>query len=177
MLDDIVDITGTKKHAGRTKQATGRIAPAHTRAVAKTVLHLAFRLDHRRSKFKRAAQINRAIGHREDHRLFGRYRERIAGRVVRNIAVGRLGQAPFPNIAFVQAARALGQFSSACRSFGQSIEQPEPKSNARGRHAHCAAKIAEHFADEFVKFCFVEHLFHRHISHDWRPVTRTIAFP
>ena len=46
--------------------------------------------------------------------------------------VGRLGQAPFWNLAFVQAARTLGQFSSACRSLGQSAEQPGPKSNSRG---------------------------------------------
>ena len=38
----------------------------------------------------------------------------------------------------------------------QSVEQAESQSDADRRHAECATKVTQHFADEFVEFVFVK---------------------
>ena len=76
--------------------------------MAEAVLDLGLGFDHRRGQFECSAQVYRAVGYGENHRLLGAQAEAVAGRIVIDVSVGGLGQAPFADIAFVQAAGARG---------------------------------------------------------------------
>ena len=165
-LHDVVDIAGPEELAGRAEQAAGMIAPAHAGAVAEALLDLGLSLDHRRDQLKGAGEIDRAVGHVEHHRLLGREAEALGFRIEVDIAVGGLGQRPFAHIALVQPARARRQLRGGGGALAQRLEQAQAQADPNRRHAHRAAQVGQHLANEVVQFRFVDRG-----GHDGRPLS------
>ena len=174
-LNDIVHIARTEERAGRAEQTAGMIAPPYARAIAEALLDLVLGLDRRGGEFERPGEIDRAVAIDEHHPLFGVEAEAAARRVIIDIAVRGLGQRPFADIAFVQPARAARQLGGFGRPLAKRVEQAEAQADTHRRHAQRAAEIAEHLADERMKFFLVDRL-HVTVPWLWRSATLCVLF-
>ena len=128
-------------------------------------------LDHRRAQVEGAFQVNRAVLHREHHRLFRRQAEALVRRVEHDIAIGGLRQRPFPHVSRCQPGP-LREFGSRRRAvLVQGIEQTQPVADANGGHAERASEIAEHLSNQSVQFITVD------TTHDRSSCCRTRSGP
>ena len=150
-----VDIARSEEGADGAEQAAGTVAPGDPAAVAEGGLDLGLAFDHGSAKIKGAREIDRAVLDREDHRLLGREAVALRRAVVADVAVGGLGERPFPHIALCQPG-ACREFSGRRGSLSmERVEQAQPEADAHRRHAEGASEIAEHLADQSIEFVVV----------------------
>jgi hypothetical protein len=150
-----IDVSRPEERADSAEQAAGAVTPGDPAAAAEGGLDLGLALDHGSAEIEGAREIDRAVMHRKDHRLLGRQAETLRGAFIGDVAVGSLSERPFPHVALRQP-RSCGELG---RSRGplvmESVEQAQPESDSRRRHAEGATEIAEHLPDQGIEFVIV----------------------
>ena len=154
-LSNGIDVARPEERADGAEQAAGAVTPGDAAAAAEGGLDLGLALDHGGAEVEGAGEIDRAVLDRKNHRLLRRQAETCRGALVVDVAVGSLGERPFPHVALRQ--------SGSCGEFGGSrgalvmerVEQAQPIADPRRRHAEGAAEIAEHLADQGIEFVVV----------------------
>ncbi len=166
-VHQVRQIAGPEKSLSAGEQVVMVLVPAKALARAEALGYLRLVLDGGRHQLKGARDERGAVFVGQGHRLLGWQPEGPRGRVVLDVAAGRLLAQPLADVALVTVG-ALGQLLGGDRlAVGHRLVQAELVADQNQRRGDRRAQVAHELTHELFELCFIYFYCAHRASSDW----------
>ena len=157
LLQDVRHVARPQHGADRAEQAARVLAPFDAAARQERLFDLRLRGIDCANGFDCAADVDVTVLLGEGHRLLGRKLESLPGRLIGQVAGGRILREPFARVAFRNPGFFCKRRACDRPDAVHCLVKAEPHAGSHERHADRGADIADHLHHELSEFVRIGH--------------------